>query len=154
MTLAPAVTQVQVFQPKEKTVSDKPVIYKTDCKYAESHEWAKQEGDLIVIGVSDYAQNQLGDVVFVELPAVGKDVQAGKAFGVVESVKAASDLNAPVSGKVVANNDKLTNDPALVNQDAFGGGWMIKVKPSNAAELTTLLDAATYQKKIEAGELH
>jgi glycine cleavage system H protein len=134
-------------------MSDEPITYKADCKYLESHEWAKQEGDLIVIGVSDYAQNQLGDIVFVELPAIGKDVQAGKAFGVVESVKAASDLNSPVSGKVVAINENLANDPALVNQDAFGNGWMIKVKPSNPAELTKLFDAATYQKKIEAGEI-
>ncbi len=135
-------------------MSDQPITYKTDRKYLESHEWAKQEGDLIVIGVSDYAQNQLGDVVFVELPVVGKEAQAGKAFGVVESVKAASDLNSPVSGKIVAINENLASDPALVNQDAFGGGWMIKVKPSNSAELGKLLDAATYQKKIESGELH
>ncbi|MEW5719842.1 MAG: glycine cleavage system protein GcvH [Chloroflexota bacterium] len=135
-------------------MSDQPIIYKTDCKYLESHEWARQEGELIAIGVSDYAQNQLGDVVFVELPAIGKEVQAGKAFGVVESVKAASDLNAPVSGKVVAINENLSSDPALVNKDAFGGGWMIKVKPSNPAEFGKLLDAATYQKRIEAGELH
>ena len=135
-------------------MSDKPITYKTDCRYLESHEWARQEGDLIVIGVSDCAQNQLGDVVFVELPAIGKEVTAGKAFGVIESVKAASDLNSPVSGKVVAINETLANDPARVNQDAFGGGWMIKVKPSNPAELAKLLDAATYQKKIEAGELH
>lgn len=135
-------------------MSDQPVTYKTDCKYTQSHEWARPEGDVVVIGVSDYAQTQLGDVVFVELPAVGKDVAAGKAFGVVESVKAASDLNSPISGTVVAINDALANDPALVNKDAFGGGWMIKVKPSNRAELDQLLDAATYQKKIEAGELH
>ena len=135
-------------------MSDKPITYKSDCRYLESHEWARQEGDLIVLGVSDYAQNQLGDVVFVELPAIGKDVTAGKAFGVVESVKAASDLNAPISGKVVAVNETLANDPALVNKDAFGGGWLIKVKPSNPTELAKLLDAAVYQKKIEAGELH
>ena len=135
-------------------MSDKPVTYKPDCRYTESHEWAKQEGDLVVTGVSDYAQNQLGDVVFIELPAIGKDVTAGKAFGVVESVKAASDLNAPVSGKVVAINENLASDPALVNKDAFGGGWMIKVESSNPSELGKLLDAATYQKKIEAGELH
>ena len=134
-------------------MSEKPITYKPDCKYLESHEWAKQEGDLVVIGVSDYAQNQLGDVVFVELAAVGKDVEAGKAFGVVESVKAASDLNSPVTGKVIAINESLANDPALVNKDAYGGGWMIKVKPSNPAELGKLLDAARYQKKIEAGEL-
>jgi len=135
-------------------MSDKPITYAADRKYAESHEWAKQEGDVVVVGVSDYAQNQLGDVVFVELPAVGKEVQAGKPFGVVESVKAASDLFSPVSDKVVAINDALGTDPALVNKDAFGGGWMIKIKPSNPADLGKLLDAATYQKKIEAGELH
>jgi len=135
-------------------MSDKPVSYKSDRKYAESHEWAKEEGGLVVVGVSDYAQNQLGDVVFVELPAVGKEVSAGATFGVVESVKAASDLFSPVSGKVEAINDLLSSDPALVNKDAFGAGWMIKVKPSNSAELGKLLDAAMYQKKIEAGELH
>jgi glycine cleavage system H protein len=134
-------------------MSDQPVTYKTDCKYTESHEWARVEGDAVVIGVSDYAQHQLGDVVFVELPPVGKSVAAGKSFGVVESVKAASDVYAPVSGTVVAINEALANDPALVNRDAFGGGWFIKVKPSNLAELDQLLDAATYQKKIEAGEL-
>ncbi len=104
--------------------------------------------------MSDYAQNQLGDVVFVELPAVGKEVEAGKAFGVVESVKAASDLFAPVSGKVVAINDALNSDPAVVNRDAFGAGWMIKIKSSNPGDLGKLLDAATYQKKIETGEIH
>lgn len=135
-------------------MSDKPITYKDDRKYAESHEWAKQEGDVVVVGVSDYAQNQLGDVVFVELPAVGKEVEAGKAFGVVESVKAASDLFAPVSGKVVAINDALNSDPAVVNRDAFGAGWMIKIKPSNPGEMNKLLDAGTYQKKIEAGEIH
>ena len=135
-------------------MSDKPVTYKSDRKYAESHEWAKLEGDNVVVGVSDYAQNQLGDVVFVELPAVGKEVQAGKAFGVVESVKAASDLFAPVSGKVVAINDAFSADPALLNKDAFGAGWLIKVKPSNPGDYGKLLDAATYQKKIEAGEIH
>lgn len=135
-------------------MSDKPITYLSDRKYSESHEWAKQEGDVIIVGVSDYAQNQLGDVVFVELPAVGKEVEAGKTFGVVESVKAASDLFAPVSGTVVAINDALNSDPALVNRDAFGGGWMIKIKPSNPGDLGKLLDAATYQSKIESGAIH
>ncbi len=135
-------------------MSDKPITYKDDRKYAESHEWAKQEGDVIVVGVSDYAQNQLGDIVFVELPAIGKEVEAGKAFGVIESVKAASDLFAPISGKVVAINEALSADPALVNRDAFGEGWMIKVAPSNPGELNKLLDAATYQSKIESGAIH
>ena len=135
-------------------MSDKSISYKSDRKYAESHEWAKEEDGLIVVGISDYAQDQLGDVVFVELPPVGKEIAAGSAFGVVESVKAASDLYSPVSGKVEAVNEKLAADPALVNKDAFGEGWMIKVKPSNSTDLGKLLDAATYQKKIEAGELH
>ncbi len=135
-------------------MSDKSITYKSDRKYAESHEWAKEEGGLVIVGVSDYAQNQLGDVVFVELPPLGKEIAAGSAFGVVESVKAASDLFSPVSGKVEAVNEQLAADPALVNKDAFGAGWMIKIKPSNSAELSKLLDAATYQKKIESGEIH
>lgn len=134
-------------------MSDKPITYASDRKYAGSHEWAKEEGGLVVVGVSDYAQNQLGDVVFVELPAVGKQVAAGAMFGVVESVKAASDLFSPVSGTVQAVNEQLSADPALVNKDAFNAGWMMKVKPSNPAELGKLLDAASYQKKIEAGEI-
>lgn len=135
-------------------MSDKPIVYATDRQYAESHEWVKLEGDLAVIGISDYAQDQLGDVVFVELPAVGATVEAGKAFGVVESVKAASDVYAPISGKVEAINEKLMTAPETVNQDANGAGWFIRVRPSNSAEMNKLLDAATYQKKIEAGEIH
>ncbi len=135
-------------------MSDQQLNYLADRKYAESHEWAKPEGELVVVGVSDYAQSQLGDVVFVELPAVGKALEAGKAFGVVESVKAASDVYAPVSGTVAAINDALNADPALVNKDAFGAGWFIKIKPSNPADLEKLLDAATYEKKIAAGEIH
>ena len=134
-------------------MSDKPITYALDRKYAQSHEWAKEEGGLVVVGVSDYAQNQLGDVVFVELPPIGKEVSAGATFGVVESVKAASDLFSPVSGKVQAVNEQLAADPALVNKDAFGAGWMMKVKPSNSADMGKLLDAATYRKKIEAGEI-
>ncbi len=135
-------------------MSDKKINYAADRKYAQSHEWVKMEGDLAVIGISDYAQDQLGDVVFVELPAVGTDVEGGKAFGVVESVKAASDLFSPVSGKVEATNDKLAESPELVNKDPLGEGWIIKVRLSNPGQLDSLLDATTYQKKIEAGEIH
>lgn len=135
-------------------MSDKKINYASDRKYAESHEWIKMEGDLAVIGISDYAQDQLGDVVFVELPAVGTTIEAGKAFGVVESVKAASDVFAPISGKVEAINEVLATAPETVNQDANGAAWFIKVRPSNSAEMNKLLDAATYQKKIEAGEIH
>jgi glycine cleavage system H protein len=135
-------------------MSDRPINYAADRKYASSHEWAKQEGDLVVIGISDYAQDQLGDVVFVELPSVGTQVQAGKPFGVVESVKAASDLFSPISGTVQAVNEQLANAPETVNTDALGAGWLIQVRPSNPSELNSLLDAAAYQKKIESGEIH
>ncbi len=135
-------------------MSDKQLNYAADRKYAQSHEWVKMEGDLAVVGVSDYAQDQLGDVVFVELPSVGTSVEAGKAFGVVESVKAASDLFSPVSGKVEAINDKLAEAPETVNKDPLNAGWMIKVRLSNPGQLDGLMDAATYQKKIEAGEIH
>lgn len=135
-------------------MSDKKINYAADRKYAQSHEWVKMEGDLAVIGISDYAQDQLGDVVFVELPSVGTSVEGGKAFGVVESVKAASDLFSPVSGTVEATNDKLAESPELVNKDPLGEGWIIKVHLSNASQLDSLLDAATYEKKIETGEIH
>ena len=135
-------------------MSDKALNYAADRKYSESHEWAKQDGGLVVVGISDYAQNQLGDVVFVEVPAVGTKIEAGKTFGVVESVKAASDVFAPISGTVEEINSKLTESPEWVNKDALGEGWFIKVRPSNPADLDKLLDAQTYQKKIEAGEIH
>ncbi len=134
-------------------MSDKPITYSPDCKYTETHEWARQEGDLIVVGISDYAQNQLGDIVFVEMPPIGDTVQAGKAFSVIESVKAASDIYAPVSGTVAATNADVVNDPALVNQDAFGAGWLVKIRPSQPGEMDKLLDATAYQQKVEAGEL-
>lgn len=119
-------------------------------KYTVTHEWISRESpDLMMIGITDHAQRLLGDVVFLELPAVGDKVIAGKEFGVVESVKAASDLYAPVSGEVVAINEALTSDPALVNQDAYQGGWMIKVKPNNQNDWEKLLDAATYKQKTE-----
>ena len=132
---------------------DKKINYAADRKYAASHEWVKMEGDLAVIGVSDYAQDQLGDVVFVELPAVGAALEAGKTFGVVESVKAASDVYAPISGKVEAINEQLASAPETVNKDALGSGWFIKVRPANPVDVNKLLDAAAYQKKIEAGEI-
>ncbi len=134
--------------------SGKELKYPADRKYAESHEWAMQSGDSIVVGISDYAQDALGDVVFVELPAVGAKLEKGKALGVVESVKAASDVYAPVSGEVLAINEKLTESPDLLNHDALDEGWMIKVRPSTPGEYEALLDAGTYRQKIEAGELH
>ena len=116
-----------------------------ELKYTREHEWAKQEGDRVRVGITDYAQEQLGDVVFVELPKVGAKVTAAKAFGVVESVKAVSDLFAPVSGEVVEANGELTKKPETVNQEPYGKGWMIVIKPSNKVEWDQLLTAQQYE---------
>ncbi len=134
--------------------SGKEIQYPTDRKYTSTHEWVKMEGNQAVVGISDYAQDALGDIVFVELPVVGMKLEKGQSFGVVESVKAASDVFAPLSGEVESINEKLTETPDLVNKDALGEAWMLKLTPSNPAELDGLMDAATYRSKIEAGELH
>jgi glycine cleavage system H protein len=133
---------------------NKTINYASDRKYSESHEWVKMEGDLAVIGISDYAQDALGDVVFVELPKVGATLAAGAQLGVIESVKAASDIFTPISGTVAAVNENLSTAPETLNQDSLNAGWIAKLKPSNPGEMNKLMDAATYQKKIEAGEIH
>ena len=116
----------------------------TNLKYAASHEWVKTEADgTLTIGVSDHAQEALGDIVFLELPAVGRVVKAGETVAVIESVKAASDIYSPVSGEVIAVNDAAVDAPDCVNADAYAA-WLFKVKPSNIAELDSLLDAAAY----------
>jgi glycine cleavage system H protein len=115
-----------------------------DLKYSKEHEWVKTEGDTAVVGITDFAQAELGDVVFIELPKVGDSVTQFQTFGVVESVKAASDLYAPVSGQVTAVNDKLLNEPELVNKSPYGDAWMLKVKMSDMAELGSLLTAEQY----------
>lgn len=121
-----------------------------DLKYTESHEWVRQEADgLVTIGISDHAQEQLGDLVFVELPEVGRALAAHDEFGVVESVKAASDIYSPISGEVAEVNEALEDSPELVNSDPYNDGWVIKVKPANAAELDDLMDAETYAGKLE-----
>ncbi len=126
--------------------------YPADRKYTREHEWVRVEGNLGVVGITDFAQDQLGDVVFVELPAVGTQLQQGKAFGTVESVKTVSDLYAPVSGRVVEVNKDLESRPELVNQDPYGAGWMVKVELADPAELDRLLDAAAYEAMLkEAG---
>lgn len=122
----------------------------SDLKYLESHEWARSEPDgTITVGISDHAQGALGDLVFVELPEVGKVLAKGAAAAVVESVKAASDVYSPVSGEVIAANESLSGSPELVNQDPYGQGWLFKIKPSDPAELGQLLDAAAYGKVVE-----
>ena len=123
----------------------------TDLKYTREHEWAKQEGDRVRVGITAYAQEQLGDVVFVELPKVGAKVTASKNFGVVESVKAVSDLFAPVSGEVVEVNGELGQKPEIVNQDPYGKGWMLVVKPSSKGEWEQLLTAQQYEELIAQG---
>jgi glycine cleavage system H protein len=117
-----------------------------DLRYTKDHEWVRVEGDTATIGVTDFAANQLGDVVFVDLPAVGKAVEQFATFGVVESVKAVSDLYAPLSGEVVAVNGDLGSKPELVNSDPFGDGWMIRVKVGDTTQVDELLDAAGYEK--------
>ena len=122
-----------------------------DLKYTREHEWAKKDGDRIRVGITEYAQEQLGDVVFVELPKVGAKVTAHSAFGVVESVKAVSDLFAPISGEVVEINAALGKTPELVNRDPYGAAWLILVKPSNAGEWDTLLSARQYEEFLAQG---
>jgi glycine cleavage system H protein len=120
-----------------------------DLRYAKSHEWAKKESDgTVLIGITDHAQSALGDLVFVEVPKVGRKVAAGEACAVVESVKAASDVYAPLAGEVVAANGELANAPETLNQDAYGKGWMFKIKPSSAGDLDKLLDAKAYEKVV------
>lgn len=118
------------------------------CRYRSSHEFARKDGGEMVIGISDHAQDALGDIVFVELSEVGKTVAQGEAIGVVESVKAASDIYAPVSGKITAVNATLQADPALVNKDCYGVGWLIRIAPTVASEWEGLLDAAAYEREI------
>ena len=119
-------------------------------RYTKDHEWAKKDGDLVVVGITDFAQDQLGDVVFVELPPVGRTLEAGQSFGVIEAVKTVSDLYAPLAGEVVEVNSALADQPALVNQSPYEGGWMVKLRPRNAADLDHLLDANGYKALIEA----
>ena len=121
---------------------------KDDLRYAESHEWVKLEGDIATVGISDYAQHALGDIVYVDMPEVGDEVEAGEVFGAVESVKAASDLLSPVSGTVEAVNEILEDAPESINADAYEN-WIMKVKVSDPAELEALLDAAAYAKRCE-----
>ncbi len=117
-------------------------------RYAESHEWVKVDGDIATIGISDYAQHALGNIVYVDMPEVGDEVTAGEDFGAVESVKAASDLICPVSGEVVEINEALEDTPEAINEDAYSN-WIIKVKMSDPGEVDALLDPAAYEKLCE-----
>ena len=122
-----------------------------DLRYTKEHEWAKTDNDLVRIGITAFAQEQLGDVVFVELPKVGAKVTSRKAFGVVESVKAVSDLFAPMSGEIVEINAALAKTPEIVNQDPYGKGWMLVIRPSRADEWKELLSAPQYEQFLSEG---
>ena len=123
--------------------------YPEDLKYSKEHEWVKAEGKTAVIGITDYAQDSLGDVVYVEVPPIGKALKALEEFGVVESVKSVSSLYSPVSGRVVERNEALEKQPELVNDSPYDNGWIIKVEMSDPTELNGLLSAADYQKLLK-----
>lgn len=119
-----------------------------NARYAESHEWARKEGDLIVCGITDHAQDELSDVVYVELPEEGDTFAKGESFGVIESVKAASDLYMPMGGEIIEVNTALDDSPEVVNDDAYGEGWMIKFKPSDSSEWDSLLTPEGYEQSV------
>ena len=121
-----------------------------DLKYTSDHEWVKVNDDIAIVGVTDFAQGELGDVVFVEIETEGETLDKGETFGTVEAVKTVSDLFMPVGGEVVEFNEALADEPELVNKDPYGAGWMIKIKVADAAELDELMSAADYQKMLEA----
>jgi len=120
--------------------------FPADLKYTKDHEWVRVEGDTAIVGITDYAQNALGDVVFAELPKVGQDLEKGKGAAVVESVKSVSDVYAPIAGKVTAVNDKVSADPSILNKSPYKDGWMFKVKLKDKGELSSLMDSKKYSE--------
>ena len=122
--------------------------FPNDLKYSKDHEWAKIEGNKATIGITDHAQSSLGDVVFVELPAVGRTLKKGETFGVVESIKAVSDLYAPLTGKVVEVNSALPDDPAKINREPHTGAWIVKMEMTDTSSAADLMDAAAYEKFV------
>ena len=121
-----------------------------NLKYTEDHEWLRVEGDFAYVGITDFAQGELGDIVYIDISSEGEDLPQGEVFGSVEAVKTVADLFMPVSGEVVEINELLEGEPELVNSDPYGDGWMVKIKLSDAAELAELMDASTYQESINA----
>jgi glycine cleavage system H protein len=121
-----------------------------NLKYTKEHEWVRVEGDIAVVGITDFAQGELGDIVFVEVETVGETLAVGETFGTVEAVKTVSDLFMPVAGEILEFNEALEDSPELINKDAYGEGWMIKVKIEDASQLDDLMDAAAYKAMLEA----
>jgi glycine cleavage system H protein len=124
----------------------------TDRKYTKDHEWVKLDGDLAVVGITNYAQEQLGDIVYVELPQSGDTLSQFEAFGIIESVKAASDLFAPIDGEVVAVNEELVDRPELVNEDPYGGGWMLRMRAEDESDVDVLMTAEEYEAHLKTLE--
>ena len=133
-----------------KEISD--LILPDDVRYTDDHEWAKQEGENVKVGITDYAQDQLGDIVFVELPGVGSSFDKGEEFGTLESVKAVSELYMPIGGEIVAANEALADTPELVNSEPYTGAWMIAIKPSDSSEVDALMDKAAYLNTLKGSE--
>jgi len=123
-------------------------MYPDDLLYTETHQWARISGDIATVGITDYAQDQMGDLVYVELPEVGDEVNAGAPFGQLESVKAVSDVSSPVSGEVIEANEALVDAPETANRAPYGEGWLIKVRMSDQSEAASLLDSAAYQEFV------
>lgn len=121
-----------------------------NLKYSKEHEWVKIEGDFAFVGITDFAQSELGDIVFVEIDTIGDSIEADEVFGTIEAVKTVSDLFMPVSGEILELNEKLEDEPELVNSDPYGDGWLVKVKYSDVSELDKLMDAAAYKAMINA----
>lgn len=119
-----------------------------NLKYTNEHEWIRVEGEIAYVGITDYAQEQLGDIVFVDIPTVGESIEAGETFGTIEVVKTISDLFLPVSGEVLEQNEALEANPELVNKDPYGEGWLIKIRPENVSDVDSLLDAEAYKAVI------
>ena len=122
--------------------------YPTNIKYTSEHEWIRIEGDEAYVGITDYAQDQLGDIVFIDIPTEGETLEQGEVFGTIEVVKTVSDLFLPVAGEVLEQNEALADNPELVNKDPYGEGWLIKIKPNNVADVEGLLDAEAYQATL------
>ena len=126
--------------------------YPEDLKYSKEHEWIRVKGNVAIVGITDYAQDQLGDIVMVELPGEGEVVTKDDAFGVVESVKSVSDVFAPVSGKVMESNDPLADSPGVINEDCYGEGWLVRIEMSDPADLNDLMDAKAYEAFLAEAE--
>lgn len=126
-------------------------MYPSDLKYDKEHEWVRVDGDVAVLGISDFAQDQLGEVVYVDLPTAGDDVSAGETFGEIESVKSVSELYSPVSGEVVEVNDALGDTPETVNEDPYGAGWMIKIRMADPSQAEALMSAEEYEAFVTEG---